>query len=72
MEELDKNNQSNFMQIELPQNTLKKREQFAVSLRKDKKKTLLNERRKKLSLFSKSDQLGFKEYQGYWSETIDF
>ena len=67
------------MQLPPVDDPLRKREVFAVSLRKDKKKSILVEKRKKISLVAKKDLVLnqdtveiFIEYQGYWSDKVDF
>ena len=46
---------SGFMKLIVEEDPLKKREIFAVSLRKDKKKSILAEKRKKISLVAKKN-----------------
>ena len=66
-------NGQKFMQIDPIQNPLEKRELFAVSLRKSKKKSILIEKRKKLTLSAKTlHDTTFCEYQGYLKENPSF
>ena len=49
-----------------------KREQFAISLRKEKKKHIISKKRNKLYDLVRPQQLPYEEYLGYWCDDWNY